>query len=60
MGLGGQTVTFQIVGGGGRCNRELMAYNKLRGCVDMFPKEIFEKQSEIIFDSFQTFKVHFS
>ena len=40
MGLEGKTVTFQIVGGQW-CNHEPMAYNKLRGFVDMFPKEIF-------------------
>ena len=36
-------MTFQIAGGGGGqwCNRDPMAYNKLRGSVDMFPKEIF-------------------
>ena len=36
-------MTFQIVGRGGQwCNREPMAYNRLGGSVDMFPKEIFE------------------
>ena len=45
MGLRKASVTFQIMGGGGGgqwYNREPMAYNKLRGSVDMFPKEIFE------------------
>ena len=42
-GLGGKTVTFQIVGGGGAVvYNEPMAYNKLGGSVDMFSKEIFE------------------
>ena len=40
-GGGGVTVTFQIVGGQW-CNREPMAYNKLRGSVVVFPKENFE------------------
>ena len=41
MGLRGLTVTFQIVGGGGAVVYS-MAYNKLRGSVDMFPNVIFE------------------
>ena len=38
---GGQTVTFKIIRGQW-CNREPMAYSKLRESMDMFPKEIFE------------------
>ena len=34
------TFHFQIVGGGQWCNREPIAYNMLRGSVDMLPKEI--------------------
>ena len=49
-------------GGGGGGGGKWLAYNKLRGSVDMFSRRFLKiSKSGIIFGSFQTtFKAHFS